>query len=69
MAAVPGNGAGLAMSTYIEPWSSNAGGCHRPPPELTLVSPHSEAGTVANFHFVAPVAPSSANRTPWPLPL
>ena len=53
------------------PWLSTEGGYHRPPPLLTFGLPNSLAPseTVLNVHFVLPVAASSAQTMPSPLPL
>ncbi len=68
---MPYSGAGLATEMKTRPWLSTAGGYQRPPPLLIFGLPHSLAPseTVLNLHFGCPVAASSAQTMPSPLPL
>jgi hypothetical protein len=68
--SVPGHGAGLATLKYSAPCASNAGVCQRPPPELMswCFSDQRSSGTVLNDQRFSPVAASSAQRIPTPLP-
>ncbi len=68
--SVPGNGAGLAVPTYMFPWLSNAGEYHSPPPELIEMFSvdHRFSGAVSKCHSFFPVLASSAHRMPTPSP-